>query len=1081
MKTRGFLHQPARAGLGLLGTLALSTSAHAAIDGTDDGAEGYSVAATQAHAPAWGNSNFLGNVRTVQDGTNLNVLLAGKPDNNALLLFIDSAPGGFNTISGSQISSGGEEFTINNLSGFTFETGFDADFAVRIFGNASGAFVNTYNLTTGVREYAGDCLPANISNTFIADARTIWTDNTDLATHPDGVELALDLDALGVPDGTNEVKLFAMLINGDSNFASNQMLGSQETAGTIDGGIVGYNLQTDDTATQTVPVEVTVTNPDSDGDGLDNTVEDNGGTFVDENMTGTDPNDADSDDDGLGDGDEVKNHGTDPNKPDTDGDNVNDATEVAAGTDPDDDTSEPAAGNTDIIGFDFFDYSNGGIDGQAGFEPDQFDFDNTSSTAVVNGLAQDLFVGHTTASAPWSTSFGTEVFCGELTTVNGSSASRNLNGAPTGGSANGRIENTVSSSAKVIYAKVDLTRRKNATFSGITFLNSGTEVGYAGVLGDGSGLFGTEEPNTPNSNASSLPAPDDRVVHTLVAKLDTELDLLQLFVDPASFGPGSEPFFGDAEITLGTAAVVTGIRLSSGGSGRCEWDNLVVATSWEALDDAVGTDSEPDGLRDSWEEVYSPGDLGLLTGDGDNETPADGLINSAEQDAGTDPLFGDSDGDSIGDKEEVDGSDNPWTAGVVGSPPGDPTDPCFNDSDDDGILDNEEIEAGDDNYVTNPNSQDSDGDGEDDGVELVQGTDPTDAGSSSAILGLVIPDGTLDAAYGTAIEVQTVETGFGDNANELDAAYAVIQDGKLYLMLTGNLSNDFNKLEVFFDTVGGGQNVIDNSVNNAGSNPDIDDDAYSRLAGLTFDEGFSADYHLFVRRGLSKLDLDFVELGGSGDSYIDVFGGTEEGSGSTGTGTANASPIRVGFDNSNTAGIAGGDQAADAAAAAAVTTGIELCIDLADLGNPSGEIRIAAMINNSSHGYLSNQVLGGLPAPQGSLGSDGAGNDNGNVAGIDFNNFDGEQFFRVVAPANLEIESVALVNGGTQLEIKVAKLSDGSDYVLRESPDLVTPFGAVTTAVTPGASFTASGTTQTLTVTLPAGAAGYYYRIEDAP
>ena len=47
----------------------------------------------------------------------------------------------------------------------------------------------------------------------------------------------------------------------------------------------------------------------------------------------TDPNDPDSDDDGLSDGDEV-DLGTDPNNPDTDGDGISDGDEVANGTDP---------------------------------------------------------------------------------------------------------------------------------------------------------------------------------------------------------------------------------------------------------------------------------------------------------------------------------------------------------------------------------------------------------------------------------------------------------------------------------------------------------------------------------------------------------------------------------------------------------------------------------------------------------------------------------------------------------------------------------------------------------------------------
>lgn len=53
-------------------------------------------------------------------------------------------------------------------------------------------------------------------------------------------------------------------------------------------------------------------NNDTDGDGLENSVETNTGTFVSPTDTGTDPNDFDTDDDGYSDGVEVS-LGSDPN------------------------------------------------------------------------------------------------------------------------------------------------------------------------------------------------------------------------------------------------------------------------------------------------------------------------------------------------------------------------------------------------------------------------------------------------------------------------------------------------------------------------------------------------------------------------------------------------------------------------------------------------------------------------------------------------------------------------------------------------------------------------------------------------
>ena len=72
-------------------------------------------------------------------------------------------------------------------------------------------------------------------------------------------------------------------------------------------------------------------NADSDADGLSD------GEEVD---LGTDPNDADSDDDGITDGEEVNTHSTDPTDSDSDADGLSDGEEVDLGTDPNDDDSD---------------------------------------------------------------------------------------------------------------------------------------------------------------------------------------------------------------------------------------------------------------------------------------------------------------------------------------------------------------------------------------------------------------------------------------------------------------------------------------------------------------------------------------------------------------------------------------------------------------------------------------------------------------------------------------------------------------------------------------------------------------------
>lgn len=264
-------------------------------------------------------------------------------------------------------------------------------------------------------------------------------------------------------------------------------------------------------------------------------------------------------------------------------------------------------------------------------------------------------------------------------------------------------------------------------------------------------------------------------------------------------------------------------------------------------------------------------------------------------------------------------------------------------------------------------------------------------------------DGTRDGSYGAALAVQSVQTQFGDNASELNAGYARIEAGTLYIMLTGNLENNFNKLNVFIDSVAGGQNTI------TGSNPN-NDNWSSKHAGMQFDTGFAADYMLIMRNGNAggdRFDIDFATVGGGGGDFEaagDVFGGSQQGS------NASALPIAgigVAFNNSNVAGVLGGTGAADPVAAAAVSTGIELAIPLSAIGSPVGDIKISAMVNGSNHDYLSNQFLGGLPGGTGNLGGDGAGNFTGSLGGINLNNFAGNQYFTIPEPASLSLLALA--------------------------------------------------------------------------
>ncbi len=263
-------------------------------------------------------------------------------------------------------------------------------------------------------------------------------------------------------------------------------------------------------------------------------------------------------------------------------------------------------------------------------------------------------------------------------------------------------------------------------------------------------------------------------------------------------------------------------------------------------------------------------------------------------------------------------------------------------------------------------------------------------------------DGVRDASYGSARSVQTVETQFGDNQSELDAAYATVSGGVLKMFIAGNLEANFNKLNIFIDSKAGGQNVI-----NAGANPGNDNWA-NKYNGFTFDTGFSADYMLIFRHGNggTQFDVDYAVVGGG------FFDGGTVGTFDNTAGVGNLSNViggnnvnmSVRLDNSNTAGIGGTNGAADQMAALAVTTGLEFSIPLAALGSPVGDFRVSVMVNGSNHDYLSNQFLGGLTPPQGNLGGDGVGGFNGSVGQITLERSClvecGDQYFTVPEPTS---------------------------------------------------------------------------------
>ncbi|MBL0869293.1 MAG: hypothetical protein IBJ18_01815 [Phycisphaerales bacterium] len=180
-------------------------------------------------------------------------------------------------------------------------------------------------------------------------------------------------------------------------------------------------------------------------------------------------------------------------------------------------------------------------------------------------------------------------------------------------------------------------------------------------------------------------------------------------------------------------------------------------------------------------------------------------------------------------------------------------------------------------------------------------------------------DGQLDASYGAFIpgSLQTCGTSFGNNntatavgggGSEIDAVYAVVSGTNLHIFVAGNLEANFNKLQVYLDTVAGdGQNKLTGNPNGPARLSDND----ASGAGLTFDTGFEPDFWINVNGGgnPAAFYVDYCTLpsGGFGSFFYCGTAGYGNTVGTLTGGDAFCPVIRASIDNSNTAGVVGGN------------------------------------------------------------------------------------------------------------------------------------------------------------------------------
>ncbi|WP_289062359.1 gliding motility-associated C-terminal domain-containing protein [uncultured Zobellia sp.] len=474
-------------------------------------------------------------------------------------------------------------------------------------------------------------------------------------------------------------------------------------------------------------------NADSDGDGIDD------GTEVNTDLTdplddcdsisGTPLGTSDCDNDGLT-NDEETTAGTDPNNPDSDGDGVLDGTEVKTDyTDPTDlcDFELGSATETPSAAWNTADCDGDGVDNQTEAA------NNTGIFAPCDPAQTEGYTGYDAANSIWAAAD-----CDGDGIDNGTENSNGTDPYNTDSDGDGIPDNTDSNATDPCLP---------AQSMGYTGYNT-TNATWAAADCDGDGVNnGTETTNGTdpyNNDTDGDGVPDD-----------TDADALDP-CDPAQ-SPGYTGY--DATSAIWMAADCDGDGINNGTevtngtdpyNNDTDGDGVLDDTDTDALDPCDPAQTEGYTGYDATNAIWAAADC-----DGDN------VSNGVEVANGTDPYNTDTDGDGVPDNADAEGTNpcNPiqdsgytgynasnsiWAAadcdgdGITnGDEATNGTDPYNTDTDGDGVPDNTDSDALDPcapaqspGYTGYDASNaiwmaaDCDGDGIDNGTEVTNGTDP---------------------------------------------------------------------------------------------------------------------------------------------------------------------------------------------------------------------------------------------------------------------------------------------------------------------------------------------------------------------
>lgn len=594
-----------------------------------------------------------------------------------------------------------------------------------------------------------------------------------LANYSPTDPLNIDTDGDGINDGVEA---------GISTDGLNP--GNSDAAGIpYDGTAPGF-VGDADPGTTTDP-----TNTDSDGDGLDDGVEDLNAdgqtvnTIGDSTSSGTgetDPNLVDTDSDGLSDGDEIA-RGTDPLDADTDDGGTQDGTEVLAdftdplfagddaAADPDNDGlsnaqeailgTDPDDPDTDNDGIDDgAEVGNDGVVSAGDTDPLDADSDDDGLSDGAEFVGQDGVLNNgdeTDPLNPDSDNDGIKDGTEAGITAGVPAGSSDGNATPFAGTDTASPNFVEDADPSTTTDPTDPDSDNDGLGDGVEDANAdGTVTNTIGMTG--SAGSGETDPNDADTDGDGLRDGDEIALGT--NPLDTDTD-----------DGGTED--GTEVLADGTDPTV------QGDDAAFDLDNDGLSNAQEGAlgTDPADPDSDNDGIDDGDEvgndAVLNLGDTNPLDADTDNDGLSDGdevlgadaLPNSGDE---TDPLDPDSDADGLNDGLESgvttpvaagtsDGNNTPFAGTDTGSPnfvadtePGTTTDPTDPDTDNDGLQDGVEDSNGDGatgpvviggtgtsgSGETDPNNRDSDGDGLSDGNESdgngvldgIGATDPLD-------------------------------------------------------------------------------------------------------------------------------------------------------------------------------------------------------------------------------------------------------------------------------------------------------------------------------------------------------------------